>query len=237
MKIKTAAIPIFLLSVASIVIVETVNRKKLILTLAVLQVVYRFILDSLFYGGYSFSLNVGVLGVAWADALASLALLITALILIRHLLADKLRNWREIFSFRDWKTYLRVGSWSGLDSLVRNCAYFFMVIRMLNLLGENTIGGYYLAMDIFWNFLLVPFLALAECSRVLIANHSGDILQGAAAVADIHDHRGNGAGGLGRTVASVAGLRRDFEFECGDGGCFFSSYDSADCALYAVCSQ
>jgi len=51
LKIKTAGIPIFLLSAACVIIVETVNRKKLILTLAIAQVIYRFILDSLFYGG------------------------------------------------------------------------------------------------------------------------------------------------------------------------------------------
>jgi Na+-driven multidrug efflux pump len=177
LKIKTAAVPIFLLSAACIVMVETINRKKLILTLAILQVVYRFILDSFFYGGYSFSLNAGVLGVAWADVLSSLALLLTALILIRRLITDKLRRWRDLFSFYDWKTYLKVGSWSGLDSLVRNTAYFFLIIRLLNLLGENIIGGYYLAMYIFWSILLVPFLALSECSKVLIANHSQDMFK------------------------------------------------------------
>jgi Na+-driven multidrug efflux pump len=175
LKIKTAGIPIFLLSAASIIIVETVNRKKLILTLAILQVVYRFVLDSLFYGGYSFSLNIGVLGVAWSDTLASLALLITALILIRPLALEKLKNWRSLFSFQDWRVYLKVGAWSGLDSLVRNVAYFFMIVRLLNLLGENHIGGYYLAMHIFWSFLLVPILALSESSKVLIANNSANI--------------------------------------------------------------
>ncbi len=177
MKIKIAAVPIILLSAASIVIVETINRKKLILTLAILQVVYRFVLDSLFYGGYSFSFNMGVLGVAWADTLSSLALLITALILIRHRIVEGIHNWQEIFSFQDWKTYLKVGSWSGLDSLVRNTAYFFLIIRLLNLLGENIIGGYYLAMYIFWSILLMPFLALSECSKVLIANYSANLIQ------------------------------------------------------------
>jgi Na+-driven multidrug efflux pump len=177
LKIKTAGIPIFLLSAACVIIVETVNRKKLILTLAILQVVYRFVLDSLFYGGYPFSLNMGVLGVAWSDTLASLALLITALILIRPLALEKLKNWRSLFSFQDWRTYLKVGAWSGLDSLVRNVAYFFMIVRLLNLLGENHIGGYYLAMHIFWSFLLVPILALSESSKVLIANNSGNIIK------------------------------------------------------------
>jgi len=175
LKIKTAGIPIFLLSLALVIIVETINRKRMILTLAILQVVYRFIFDSLFYGGYPFSLNLGVLGVAWSDLIASFGLLITALILIRSIALEKVRNWISFFTLKDWKVYLRVGGWSGLDSLVRNFAYFFMIVRLLNLIGENTIGGYYLAMHIFWSFLLVPILALSESAKVLIANHSADL--------------------------------------------------------------
>jgi len=175
LKIKTAGVPIFLLSMALVIIVETMNRKRMILTLAILQVVYRFILDSLFYGGYTFSLDLGVLGVAWSDLIASFGLLITALIMIRSIAFEKVRNFISFFSLKDWRVYLRVGGWSGIDSLVRNVAYFFMIVRLLNLLGENTIGGYYLAMHIFWSFLLVPILALSESAKVLIANNSSNI--------------------------------------------------------------
>ena len=175
LKIKTAGVPIILLSMASVIIVETINRKRMLITLAILQVVYRLILDSLFYGGYSFSLNLGVLGVGWADLAASLLLLLTALLMIRRIIFDKVKSLKSFFAFKDLTVYLRVGGWSGLDSLVRNFAYFFMVVRLLNLLGENTIGGYYLAMHIFWSFLLVPILALSESAKVLFANHSGDI--------------------------------------------------------------
>lgn len=175
LKIKTAGVPIILLSMASIIVVETINRKRILLTLAILQVVYRLILDSLFYGGYPFSLNLGVLGVGWSDLAASLLLLVTALFMIRKTLFEKVKNVRSFFAFKDLKIYLRVGGWSGLDSLVRNFAYFFMVVRLLNLLGQDTIGGYYLTMHIFWSFLLVPILALSESAKVLIANHSSDI--------------------------------------------------------------
>jgi Na+-driven multidrug efflux pump len=175
LKIKTAGVPIILLSMASIIVVETINRKRILLTLAILQVVYRFILDSLFYGGYTFSLNMGVLGVGWSDLTASLLLMVTALFMLRKILFEKVKSIKSFFAFKDLKVYLRVGGWSGLDSLVRNFAYFFMVVRLLNLLGEDTIGGYYLAMHIFWSFLLVPILALSESAKVLIANHSEDI--------------------------------------------------------------
>ena len=46
LKIKTAGVPIILLSMASIIVVETINRKRILLTLAILQVVYRFIASS-----------------------------------------------------------------------------------------------------------------------------------------------------------------------------------------------
>jgi Na+-driven multidrug efflux pump len=50
-----------------------------------------------------------------------------------------------------------------------------MIIHLLNLLGPDAIGGYYLAMNIIWSFLLVPILALSETTKVLIANHSLNI--------------------------------------------------------------
>ena len=177
LKIKTATIPLFLLSMASIVIVETVNRKRYILTIAIIQVIYQFVFDSLFYGGYPFSLNLGVLGVAWSEIVSGSCLFITTLFLLRSIIFDKVKNLLSFFTLKDWRIYLRVGGWSGLDSLVRNVAYFFMIVSLLNLLGESSIGGYYLAMHIIWSFLLVPILALAESTRVLIANHSEDILK------------------------------------------------------------
>jgi len=177
LRIKTASIPILLLCTASVITIETINKKKYILTLAVLQVIFRFTFDSFFYGGYAFSLDLGVLGVGWSDLAASFALFVSVVFMIRRPLLDGVTRIWSIFSFKDLKTYLNVGTWSGLDSLVRNTAYFFMIIRLLNLLGADTIGGYYLSMHIFWSFLLVPVLALAESTKVLVANHSQDIMK------------------------------------------------------------
>ena len=133
LRVKIAAIPITLLTAAIVIIVETVNRKRLILTVALANVGYRFVFDSVFYGGYTFSLGLGVMGVAWADVFASLSLLITAVLLLRRHLFDDVRTWREFFSVSGWRTYLGVSTGSGIDSLVRNVAYFFLIVRLLNL--------------------------------------------------------------------------------------------------------
>jgi Na+-driven multidrug efflux pump len=162
LKIKTATIPLFLLSAASVIIVETVNKKKYLLTIAILQVVYQFIFDSLFYGGYPFSLNLGVLGVAWADIASGTCLFITTLIMLRKTIFDKVKNAVSFFTLKDVRSYLKVGGWSGLDSLVRNVAYFFLIVRLLNLRGRFNCG-YYLAMHIFWSFLLVGSGSCRKC--------------------------------------------------------------------------
>ncbi len=175
LRLKSAAIPISLLTVALIIMVETINRKRLILSMALLNVLYRFVFDSLFYGDYPFSLGLGVMGVAWADMASSLLLLATIIFILRGSLFEGVNSWRDFFVFHEWRMYLGISSGSGLDSLVRNLAYFFMIVRMLNLLGEDSIGGYYLAMHIFWSFLLVPILALSESLKVLVANYSFDI--------------------------------------------------------------
>lgn len=175
LKVKTIAIPVTLLTAAAVIMVETANRKRILFATAVLSVGYRVLADSLFYGGYSFSLDMGVMGVAWSDALSSVALLATTLYFLRPMLSENLQSWRSFFTLKDWRTYLGVSTGSGADSLVRNVAYFFLIVRLLNLLGEDSISGYYLAMHILWGFLLVPILALSESAKVLIANHSNDL--------------------------------------------------------------
>ena len=99
LRIKSASIPIVLLGAASVIMVETINRKKLILATAFLNVGYRFVLDSLFYGGYSFSLEFGILGVAWSDTLAALAVLVTIFLMIRPMIRETVPSWATFFSF------------------------------------------------------------------------------------------------------------------------------------------
>ncbi|MDA1036208.1 MAG: hypothetical protein O3B65_04930, partial [Chloroflexi bacterium] len=80
-------------------------------------------------------------------------------------------------SFTDMRVYFQVGLGSGTDSFVRNIAYFFMIIRIVNTIGTTEIGGYYIAVQILWSFMLVPVLALADSAKALVANADGDLLR------------------------------------------------------------
>ena len=100
---------------------------------------------------------------------------IIGLLLLLTVKDISLRNLLTRPTFSDMREYLKVGFGSGLDSLIRNIAYFFMIVRIVNTIGSTEIGGYYLAMHIFWSFMLVPVLALADSAKAMISNSSNDV--------------------------------------------------------------
>ncbi len=173
--ISIFSVPFMMLAAAIIVLFESLGLRKLVFIMAIANVGLRFVTDSLFFGGHAFSLNTDVTGVGWSTLLASLALFLIGLVLLLRAKGLRLEELKTPPSFTDMREYLRVGLGSGVDSLVRNLAYFFLIIRIVNTIGGTEIGGYYLAIQILWSFMLVPILALAESAKALVANASGDI--------------------------------------------------------------
>ena len=167
--------PFVLLYAASIVILQALNKRALILGMALLNVLVRFALDSLFFGGYGFSLDAGVIGVAWSSIVASVLLFAVAMYALLATMRVPASALLARPTFQDIRTYFGVGAGSGLDSLVRNVAYFVMIIRIVNSIGTEEIGGYYLFIQVFWSFMLVPVLAFADSAKALFANNSGQI--------------------------------------------------------------
>ena len=55
---------------------------------------------------------------------------------------------------------IRKGGISGLESLVRNLAFMLMIVRMVNVVGEQ--GTFWVANNFIWGWLLLPVLQLGE---------------------------------------------------------------------------
>ena len=175
--ISIFSVPFTILAAAIVVLFESLGMRRLVLVMAVAGIALRFALDSLFFGGYGFSLDADVSGVAWATLLSSAGLLAVGLALLISFRRTSLASLRALPSFANMREYLWIGAGSGVDSLVRNVAYFFMIIRVVNTIGSTEIGGYYVAIQILWSFMLVPVLALSDTVKALIANASADIRQ------------------------------------------------------------
>ena len=171
------SIPFTILAAAIVVLFESLGMRALVFVMAIVNVLLRFVLDSLFFGGYGFSLDAGVIGVGWSTLLASVGLFIVGFGLLLWAKEIRLGALTTLPSFTDMRQYLRVGLGSGADSLIRNVAYFFMIIRIVNTIGAEEIGGYYVAIQILWSFMLVPVLAFADSAKALVANASSDIAQ------------------------------------------------------------
>jgi Na+-driven multidrug efflux pump len=173
--ISIFSVPFTMLSAAIVVHLEALRKRSLVFAMALINVVLLFSFDSLFFGGHAFSLNMGVSGTAWATLFSSVLFFAVGSTLFFINLRIPINSLLVRPSFRDMRVYLRVGFGSGLDSLVRNVAYFFMIIKLVNTIGATEIGGYYLTMRILWSFMLVPVLAFADSAKVLVANAYGDI--------------------------------------------------------------
>ncbi len=173
--ISIFSIPFTLLAAAIVVLFESLGLRRLVFAMAIVNIALRFAFDSLFFGGYAFSLQADVLGVGWSTLLASVGLFVTGIVFLVFTRKVGIDAFNTLPSFTDMREYLRVGMGSGADSLIRNVAYFFMIIRIVNTIGAAEIGGYYVAIQILWSFMLVPVLAFADSAKALIANASDNL--------------------------------------------------------------
>ena len=173
--ISIFSVPFTLLAAAMIVLFESLGLRNLVLCMAIANVALRFCLDSLFFGGHGFSLGGDVVAVGWSTLLASVGLFVVGLVLMVRTRRIGFTELKKAPTFVDMREYLRVGLGSGVDSLVRNVAYFFMIVRIVNTIGSAEIGGYYVAIQILWSFMLVPVLALSDSAKALVANAAGDL--------------------------------------------------------------
>jgi len=175
LRLRVLAIFFSITNLGLVIIAESLNEKGLIFRIVVVKALLVFALDSLFYGGYEFSLGMGINGVAWSNLLVEGILF--ALIVYRFRTSLGLDVFKNFFSLKlsDFDVFSKISAWLALESLVRNVAYLVMIVSLINALGSQQIGGYYLSMHLFWSFLLLPILAVVEVVRVKAANLSKDI--------------------------------------------------------------
>ncbi|MEM6807156.1 MAG: MATE family efflux transporter, partial [Bacteroidota bacterium] len=158
-------------SACFIACLEALQIYRSIFLLAVLKVACTFGLDSYFFGAYDFSLDIGVLGVAWSQVFIDLIMLIFSFVAVLNVGKITFVEFLKGPWFRDTRLFLELGAWSALESFIRNLAYLTMVLSLLNLIGPDAIAGYYLVIHLFWSFGLVPILAAGETTKALIGNH------------------------------------------------------------------
>ena len=76
------SVPFSLLAAAIVVLFQSLRMRRYVFLMAIVNVALQFALDSILFGGYSFSLGAGVVGVAWSTLFSSIGLFALGLILL-----------------------------------------------------------------------------------------------------------------------------------------------------------
>lgn len=136
----------------------TLGKEKYVYALTTVKLVLCLLVDTFMVSTLPVSLNLGVNGIAFSNIIVNVLLVATAIILLRKegiVLFQKAK-----LSFGWMKDFAKVGGISGLESFVRNIAYMLMIVRMVNMVGEQ--GTYWVANNFIWGWLLLPVLLLGE---------------------------------------------------------------------------
>lgn len=157
-RLETVAAIFMTLVKFSLVTLVVINKDKYLYYLLGLQMILTVLVDVFFVSSLSFSLNLGVNGIAFSNIIVNLFLMVLVYFILRK--EDINVFSKQKLNFGWIKDLFKIGGISGLESFVRNIAFMFMVIRMVNVVGEQ--GTFWVANNFIWGWLLLPVLQLGE---------------------------------------------------------------------------
>ena len=145
-----------------VIIVHTaLENYKSIFVITTIKMFLTIVLDILFVSQYPISLNFGVNGIAYNNIISNLISVIIALILLSkcgYNIFDKIK-----VQFLWNKKVSSLNVVSGLESFYRNLIYSIVLVRMINIVGEQ--GNYWVANSFYWAWLLIPINQIGTLIR------------------------------------------------------------------------
>ena len=157
-RLETIAAIFMTLVKFSLVTLVVINKEKYLYYFLGLQMILTVLLDVFFFSNFGFSLDLGVNGIAFSNIIVNLFLMFLVYLILRK--EDINIFSKQKLNFGWIKDLFKIGGISGLESFVRNIAFMFMVIRMVNVVGEQ--GTFWVANNFIWGWLLLPVLQLGE---------------------------------------------------------------------------
>ena len=157
-RLETIAAIFMTLVKFSLVTLVVINKDKYLYYVLGLQMVLTILLDVFFVSNLSISLNLGVNGIALSNMIVNSLLMILVYFILRKENINLFS--KQPLHFHWIKDLFKVGGISGLESFIRNIAFMFMIIRMVNVVGEQ--GTFWVANNFIWGWLLLPVLQLGE---------------------------------------------------------------------------
>ena len=143
-----------------VVVLTMFSWQKHLYIILILRMTILIVLDTFFLNQSSYSLQLGVKGIAYGNITASSVIFIYCSITVAKALELKSEDLftKSTYSFQWLKYWLRIGFFSGLDSFIRNIFYILCIIRVMNVIEEQ--GVYWRANAFIYQWLLLPHTPL-----------------------------------------------------------------------------
>lgn len=167
-RLELIAIIISILYKFISVLFISMNKIKDLIILLFFQLILTILCDTFLVSSLSFSENIGVNGIAISNIITNTILFIVGLILLNK--NDLNIFSRERLSFLWLKEWFKIGSLSGIESIVRNLAFFIMILKMINIVERQ--GDFWVANSFIWGWLLLPILALGSFIKKDVAENN-----------------------------------------------------------------
>ncbi|MDP0506014.1 MAG: MATE family efflux transporter [Fusobacterium sp. JB019] len=149
----------------------SLNSIKRIFKLLILKTGLNILFDILFISNLNLSFNIGVNGIAISNILNNFILLIIIIIMLKNMNINILK-FKKI-EFKWILEWIKVGSFSGIESAIRNLTFIFIILKMMNMISNQ--GNFWIANNFIWGWLLVPILALGNLIKKEISENYNDL--------------------------------------------------------------
>ena len=164
-RIESVANIFTILTQFALVVLVTVGNNKYLYAITGARLVLCLMADAFLVSALPISANLGVNGIGYSNIIVNALLLVVSLVLLANENIKVFSKQRLNFAWTN--EFVKVGSISGIESLVRNVAYMVMIARMVNVVGEQ--GTYWVANNFIWGWLLLPVLQLGELIKQEVA--------------------------------------------------------------------
>ncbi|MHA2246298.1 MAG: MATE family efflux transporter [Candidatus Hodarchaeales archaeon] len=169
LSLRALALPFTSMALLLIVGLKSMDRAKLALGIVCVNVAINMVSDMFLVSQLPFSLQLGLNGVALGYLLSNtIYFVVSAIMCVRALKLNRTDLTTSHIKSQT-KPLFTIGGWTGLDSLVRNFFYFF-VLQILNFMGPNQFAGFQLFQRLMWT-VLIPVIALADGTSIRIGNY------------------------------------------------------------------
>ncbi|MBD3213490.1 MAG: hypothetical protein GF311_12855, partial [Candidatus Lokiarchaeota archaeon] len=169
LSLRAIALPFNSVALLLIISLKSMDKARLGLEIVAINVLINMLLDLFLVSDFNFSLQLGLSGVAIGYLISNIIYCALAVIGVIYAFSLQKPKIKSEYLKEESIDLFKVGGWTGLDSLIRNVFYFF-ILQALNYLGPNQFAGFQLFQKIMWT-VLIPVIAISQGTSIRVGNY------------------------------------------------------------------